>query len=390
MISAAAEVTPDPGWILSTCATAAATLLAIVGGFLVAQLIALVSDQHVADARLTDARSAQEQAQATLAASTGALRAAVTPLLLSDQALAALVAVRGTVGPAEAERTTDGSALLDALPADLRAQSIGCAVSQLTELRDRAARALISIVPVAEHPDSWEQFKWAHFRIKPAEDALWRAMYQIIAGQREIEAAELNGHPRPRPAGSALIDVTSGAWAAAHSAPAAAAAAAAAQAEEEAREALAAWRQAMQAADQTSAVAAQALQRRRELIPLTQFKYGVGVLAYLAAAVVFPLAVLASGPGALSVLSRVLVPCSLALGVAFLIAFFVYLSRRTRQPAVSLLLQPPTIETELRDYTFARRCTGRAPFRAGHLDAAPVGGVPRQGRAARESGALAA
>jgi uncharacterized membrane protein len=26
---------PDPGWILSTCATAAATLLAIVGGFVV-------------------------------------------------------------------------------------------------------------------------------------------------------------------------------------------------------------------------------------------------------------------------------------------------------------------------------------------------------------------
>jgi hypothetical protein len=387
MMSAAAEVTPDPGWILSTCATAAATLLAIVGGFLVAQLIALVSDQHVADARLTDARGAQEQAQATLAAATAALRAAVTPLLLSDQALAALVAVRGTVGPAEAERTTDGSALLDALPADLRAQSIGCAVSQLTELRDRAAHALILIVPVAEHPDSWERFKWAHFRIKPAEDALWRAMYQIIAGQREIEAAELNGHPRPRPAGSALIDVTSGASAAAHSAPAAAAAA---QAEEEAREALAAWRQAVQAADQTSAVAAQALQRRRELIPLTQFKYGVGVLAYLAAAVVFPLAVLASGPGALSVLSRVLVPSSLALGVAFLIAFFVYLSRRTRQPAVSLLLQPPTTETELRDCTFARWRTGRAPFRAGHMDAAPVGGVPGQGRAARESGALAA
>jgi hypothetical protein len=333
-------VIPDPGWILSTCAAAAATLLAIVGGFLVAQLIALVSDQHVADSRLTDARAAQEQAQAALAAATDALRSAVTPLLLADQALAALVAVRGTVDLAEAERTTDGSALLDALPADLRAQSIGCAVSQLTALRDRAAHALISIVPVAEHPDSWEQFKWAHFRIKPAEDALWRAMYQIVAAQREIEAAELIGGALPRPAASAFIDVTSAVTAAANPSPAAAAA------EAEVHEALAAWRQAVHAAEQTSAAAAQALQRRRELIPLTQFKYGVGVLAYLAAAVVFPLTVLASGPYALSVLSRVFVPASLALGVAFLIAFFVYLSRRTRQPAVSLLLQPPANETE--------------------------------------------
>jgi len=345
MVHASAEVIPDPGWILSTCAAAAATLLAIVGGFLVAQLIALVSDQHVADARLTDARGAEEQAQATLATATGALRAAMTQLLLSDRALAALVAVRGTVDSAEAGRTTDGSALLAALPADLRAQSIGCAVSQLTEIRDRAAHALISIVPVAERPDSWEQFKWAHFRIKPAEDALWRAMYQIVATQREMEAAELAGRALPRPAGSAFIDVTSGDLAAALSSPPAAAGPEA-QAGAEAHEALAAWRQAVHAADQTSAVAVQALQRRKELIPLTQFRYGVGVLAYLAATVVFALAVLASGPIGLSVVSRILVPASLALGVAFLIAFFIYLSRRTRQPTVSLLLRPPTNETE--------------------------------------------
>lgn len=348
MAHASAQVIPDPGWILSTCAAAAATLLAIVGGFLVAQLIALVSDQHVADARLTDARSAEEQAQATLATATGGLRAAMTQLLLSDRALAALVAVRGTVDPAEAGRATDSSALLAALPADLRAQSIGCAVSQLTEIRDRAAHALISIVPVAEHPDSWEKFKWAHFRIQPAEDALWRAMYQIVAGQREIEAAELAGRARPRPAGSAFVDVTSGDSAAGQPSPAVAKAVteAAAEAEAGAREALAAWRQAVRAADQTSAVAVQALQRRKELIPLTQFRYGVGVLAYLAAAVVFALAVLASGPSGLSVVSRILVPASLALGVAFLIAFFIYLSRRARQPTVSLLLRPPTNETE--------------------------------------------
>jgi hypothetical protein len=344
MMHASAGVIPDPGWILSTCAAAAATLLAIVGGFLVAQLIALVSDQHVADARLTDARTAEEQAQATRATATDALRAAVTQLLLSDQALAALVAVRGTVDPAQAERTTDGSALLAALPADLRGQSIGCAVSQLTEIRDRAAHALISIVPVAEHPDSWEKFKWAHFRIQPAEDALWRAMYQMVAAQRENEAAELAGRARSRPAGSAFIDVTSGDSAAGQPSPAAAKAAA--EAEAEAHEALAVWRQAVHAADQTSAVAVQALQRRQELIPLTQFRYGVGMLAYLAAAAVFALAVLASGPTGLSVVSRILVPASLALGVAFLIAFFIYLSRRTRQPAVSLLLRSPTNETE--------------------------------------------
>ena len=116
LAQAAAAGTPDPGWILSTCATAAATLLAIVGGFVVAQLIALVSDQHVADARLADARAAKEEAQATLAAATDALLTAVTQLLLSNQDLVALVAVRGTVEPAEAERSTERSALLRHCP----------------------------------------------------------------------------------------------------------------------------------------------------------------------------------------------------------------------------------------------------------------------------------
>lgn len=326
----AAAGIPDPGWILSTCAAAAATLLAIVGGFLVAQLIALVSDQHVADARLTDARTAEAEAQAALVTATEALRTAVTQLLLSDRNLAALVAVRGTVEPAEAERSTDGFALLAALPAELRAQSIGHAVSQLTDIRKRAAHALISSVPVAERPDSWERFKWAHLRIQSTEDALWRAMYQVVAVQRGIEAAELTGRPRPRPAGSAFIDVT-------FEDPAAVSSSAAAEASTAAREALTAWRQAVHGSEQTAAGAKLALERRKELIPLTEFTYGVGMLAYLAAAVVFPLGVLASGPRTLSLLSRVLVPASLALGVAFLIAFFVYLSRRTRRPAVSLL-----------------------------------------------------
>jgi hypothetical protein len=116
LAEAAAAGTPDPGWILSTCAVAAVTLLAIVGGFVVAQLIALVSDQHVADARLTDARTAKAEAQATLTAATSALLAAVTQLLLSNQDLAALVAVRGAVEPAEAERITESSALLSELP----------------------------------------------------------------------------------------------------------------------------------------------------------------------------------------------------------------------------------------------------------------------------------
>lgn len=328
--TAAAGNTADPGWILSTCATAAATLLAIVGGFLVAQLISLVSDQHVADARLSDANAAEDDAQTTLVAATDALRAAVTRLLLSDQDLAALIAVRGTVDPAEAERSIDGSGLLATLPPDLRAQSIACAVSQLTEIRKRAAHALISIVPVAERLEGWERFKWTHFRIAATEDALWRALYQIVAAQRQTEAAELARRTQPRPVGPALTDGTS-ADSAARSSPAAA------QAEEGAREALAAWRQAVRAADQTSAVAKLALQRRNELIPLTDFKFGVGVLAYLAAAVVFPLAVLATGPQTLSILSRIVVPASLVLGVAFLIAFFISLSRRTSSPAVSLL-----------------------------------------------------
>ena len=326
----AAAGIPDPGWILSTCAAAAATLLAIVGGFLVAQLIALVSDQHVADARLTDARTAEAEARAALATATEALRTAVTQLLLSDRSLAALVAVRGTVEPTEAERSTDGSVLLAALPAELRAQSIGHAVSQLTDIRKRAAHALISSVPVAERPDSWELFKWAHLRIQSTEDALWRAMYQVVAVQRGIEAAELAGRPRPRPASSAFVDV-------AFEDPVAVSSSAAAETSAAAREALTAWRQAVHSSEQTAAAAKLALERRKELIPLTEFTYGVGMLAYLAAAVVFPLGVLASGPRTLSVLSRVLVPASLALGVAFLIAFFVYLSRRTRRPAVSLL-----------------------------------------------------
>lgn len=333
----AAAGIPDPGWILSTCAAAAATLLAIVGGFLVAQLIALVSDQHVADARLTDARTAEAEARAALATATEALRTAVTQLLLSDRSLAALVAVRGTVEPTEAERSTDGSVLLAALPAELRAQSIGHAVSQLTDIRKRAAHALISSVPVAERPDSWELFKWAHLRIQSTEDALWRAMYQVVAVQRGIEAAELAGRPRPRPASSAFIDVAFEDPVAVSSSVAAVSSSAAAETSAAAREALTAWRQAVHSSEQTAAAAKLALERRKELIPLTEFTYGVGMLAYLAAAVVFPLGVLASGPRTLSVLSRVLVPASLALGVAFLIAFFVYLSRRTRRPAVSLL-----------------------------------------------------
>ena len=306
----------DPGWILSTCAAAAATLLAIVGGFLVAQLIALVSDQHVADARLADARAAKEEAQATLAAATDALRTAVTQLLLSHQDLVALVAVRGTVEPAEAERSTDRSALLAALPAGAtRAVHRTRSQPAHRNTRKRAAPALISIVPVAECPESWERFKWAHFRIQATEDALWRALYQIVVAQRQTEAAELAGRTPARPVRSVLTDGT-------FEDSAAVSAPAAAEAEADAREALAAWRQAVHAADQTSAGVKLALQRREELIPLTEFKYGIGVLAYLAAAVVFPLSALATGPRTLDVLSRILVPASLALGVAFLIVFF--------------------------------------------------------------------
>jgi hypothetical protein len=327
LAQAAAAGTPDPGWILSTCAIAAVTLLAIVGGFVVAQLIALVTDQHVADARLNDAGEAETEAQGTLAAATDTLLAAVTKLLLSNQDLAALVAVRGTVEPAEAERTTESSALLSELPPELRAQSIGRAVSQLTEIRKRATHALIPIVPVAERQESWERFKWAHFRIQATEDALWRAVYQIVAAQRQTEAAEQAGRHPPHPAGSPLIDVKFGDATPASASPAAAKASA------DAYEALAAWRQADHAAEQTSAAAKLAQQRRDELIPVTEFKYGVGVLAYLAAAVVFPLCVLATGPRTLTVLSAIVVPASLAVGVLLLIAFFISLSRTTSRPA---------------------------------------------------------
>ena len=71
------------------------------------------------------------------------------------------------------------------------------------------------------------------------------------------------------------------------------------------------------------------------------------MLAYLAAAVVFPLCVLASGPRALSVLSTVVVPASLALGVVFLIAFFISLSRTTSRPGVALLMQSSINETDV-------------------------------------------
>jgi hypothetical protein len=359
-VYAAAGGPPDPGWILSTCAAAAATLLAIVGGFLVAQLIALVSDQHVADARLADARAAEDEAQGTLAAATDALGAAVTQLLLSNQDLAALVAVRGTVEPAEAERSTDGSALLAELPSELRAQSMGRAVSQLTEIRKRAAHALISIVPATEHQESWERFKWAHFRIHATEDALWRALYQIVAAQRQTDAAELAGRTPPRPVGSTSTDGTLG-DSSAGSSPATATATAAAHAPE----ALAAWRQAVHAADQTSATAKLALQRRKELIPVTEFRNGVGVLAYLAAAVVFPLVVLATGPSTLSVLSRIVVPASLALGVALLIAFFISLSHRTSSPTVSLLSSKQAALPELAALPAKTGNAGRQPVGAG-------------------------
>ncbi len=123
---------------------------------------------------------------------------------------------------------------------------IGRAVSQLTEIRKRATHALISIVPVAERQESWERFKWAHFRIQATEDALWRALYQIVAAQRQTEAAEQAGRQPPHSARSPLIDVTFGDAAPASSSPAAAKASA------DACEALAAWRQAVHAADQTS------------------------------------------------------------------------------------------------------------------------------------------
>ena len=195
---------------------------------------------------------------------------------------------------------------------------------------DCLTHALIPIVPVAERQESWERFKWAHFRIQATEDALWRARYQIVAAQRQTEAAEQAGRRPPHPTGSPLIDVTFG-----DAAPASSPVAAKASAD--AHETLAAWRQAVHAADQTSALARLELQRRNELIPLTEFKYGVGVLAYLAAAVVFPLCVLTSGPRTLSVLSTIVVPASLALGVVLLIAFFISLSRTTSRPSVSLV-----------------------------------------------------
>ncbi len=331
---ATVTATPDPSWILSTCAAAAATLLAIVGGFLVAQLIALASEQHAADTRLTDARDAWDVAQDNLATAAEALRAAATQALLSDRELAMLLAVRGTAAPSEVDRCAAATPLLAELPAGDREHSISQAVSISADIRKRAINALISIVPVAESPDSWEKFKWEHFRLPVNEEAQWRAVYSLIAAQRAIEAAEANRSAGKRRSVSGEIeyrfqdpsaDPVSGSvngFREAH--------------EQGTREVLAVWRQAVKDAQVTSAAANAAVLRRKELIPLVEFGFGVGVLAYLAFAVLLPLIVLATGPRSFSFVSRYIVPASLGVGVSLLIAFFAYLSGKTRQQAVSL------------------------------------------------------
>lgn len=323
---------PDPSWILSTCAAAAATLLAIVGGFVVAQLIALVSDQHAADARLTDARAARDDAQADLARATDALRAAATRALLSDRVLAGLVAVRGAVLADEAERYATPTALLAALPAVDREQSIARAVQIMADQRKRAIDALICLVPVSENPESWDEFKLQHFLISADDEAQWHAVYNLIAAQRAIEAAE-----QMRPAGAArsvageieyhLKDTADAPFGSPVNGS---------RETEDVREVLTAWRQAVRDSRTTAAAADAALLRRKELIPLNEFGFGVGVLAYLAAAVMLPLIVLATGPRSFSVFSRYLVPSVLGIGVILLILFFTYLSGRARRPAISL------------------------------------------------------
>ncbi len=330
----AVRAAPDPSWILSTCAAAAATLLAIVGGFLVAQLIALVSDQHAADARLRDARQTRNTAAERLASLTEELRRAASQALLSDPQLATLVAVRGSVPAREGERCAAATALLAELPAADRQQSISAAVGMLAKIRMRAISALISIVPITAKPDSWEKFNWEHFRLPADEEAQWRAVYNIIAAQRAIEAAELSQPGGPPRSVSGEIEYR---FFGSSADPKIGALNGAAEIPDSARETLSSWRQAAIDAQAAAAAEEVALLRRKELIPPREFAFGVWVLGYLAIAVLLPLIVLATGPQSFNFISRYVVPASLAAGVGLLIAFFVHLSAKTRQQAESLL-----------------------------------------------------
>lgn len=325
---------PDPNWILSTSAAAAATLLAIVGGLFVAQLISLVSEQHAADARLIDAREARKEAQRNLSRVTDALRAAATRLLLHDRQLASFLAVRGAVPAQEAEQHADAADVLAHLSGEDRRESMHKAVSMLAEMRKRALEVLVCFVPVTDAPEPWERIRWEHFGVLAEEETQWRAVYNLIAAQRAIEATELKGRSgavrgiaeavqnwfpdgaRFRAAG------TSGP----ESFPERA----------DALEALTAQARAAKDADAASTAVAAAEQHRSGLIPPSEFRSGVWVLMYLAIAVILPLTILASGPRHFSFTITYVVPGSLGLGVVVLVLFFWRLSRTAHRPAIPL------------------------------------------------------
>ena len=329
---------PDPSWILSTAAAAAATLLAIVGGFFVAQLIALVSEQHAADARLMDARDAYNEAQRNLSEATATLRTMATRSLLRDQQLTRLVAVRGMVSTEDAERCVGANDLLTQLSANDRRESIRGAVEMLAEMRERALNALICFIPVTDAPEPWERVKWKHFDMPLEDEPGWRAVYNVIAAQRAIEAAELkrlsnvsctvaeamqshfHGGARSR-----MADMSQPRFSFETARETA-----------DALEALTAQVQATKKAAATRDAVEAAKHRRRELIPPAEFRGGVWLLIYLTIAVIFPLAILASGPSNFSFTIRYLVPAVLGFGVIVLLRFFWRLFNMARRPAIPL------------------------------------------------------
>ncbi len=326
---------PDPGWILSTSALAGATLLAIVGGLFAAQQIELVSEQHAADARLRDARQAYDGAAQNLSKVTHELRVAATRALLHDRQLATLVAVRGTVSAQEAERCIGTNELLILLSSEDRYESITGAVDKLTHVRKRALSALVCSVPVTDPAESWDQVRWNHFSIPLEEEEEWRAVYNVIAGQRAIEAKELANMdddagwsvavppPARRQAGSGLSD--------GDGAPP--------KLTDETANAMEMLTVRARAAEEKAAAGA-ALEaaelRRRELIPPAEFRRGVWVLIYLAVAVIFPLVMLAFGQRSLSFVIQYLVPAVLGLGVIALVIYFRYLSNIAQRPVDTL------------------------------------------------------
>jgi len=321
----------DPNWLLSTSAVAAATLLAIVGGLFVAQLISLVSEQHAADARLTDAREALKEARRNLSRATDTLRAAATRLLLHDRQLASFVAVRGAIPAEEAEQYTDTADILAQLLGDDRRECVLKAVEMLAEMRVSALDALICFVPVTDLPEPWERIGGRHFGVFAEAETQWRAVYNLIAAHRAIEATEMRGHSS---ADSSVAEVLQNRFPDDVRSRDAASGPESFLGGADTLEALSEQARAVENANTALAVVAAAKQHRNGLIPPAEFRSGVWVLMYLAIAVILPLAILASGPRYFSFTITYLVPGSLGIGVIVLVIFFWRLSRTANRQAI--------------------------------------------------------